>query len=439
MKKVLIISYYWPPAGGAGVQRWLKFVKYLHHFDWEPIVYTPQNGEIPVFDPSLEKDIPLNLQVIKTPIWEPYTFYKQLVGQKPHEKINTGFLTERKKPKTTEKLAVWIRGNLFIPDARKFWIQPSVKFLKKYLHEHPVDSIISTGPPHSMHLIALQLKEQLQIPWLADFRDPWTNIDYYADLMLTHWADKKHHQLEQQVLTAADRIVTVSPTLTNELHALSNQPLSSSKFVTITNGYDEEADSDLTIQRDQKFSIVHIGTLVRSRNPEVLWKVLSELIEQNPLFAQAIEIKLVGKVDIQVSQSIAHYGLSPYLTKVEYLPHDNVIAMQRQSQVLLLIINDTKNAKGILTGKLFEYLRSRRPILGIGPVDGDAATILNETHAGKMLDFQDSQGIKAQVINYFNKYQTQHLVESSSQINSYSRRELTHKLANVLDQMIKTH
>ena len=439
MKKVLIISYYWPPAGGAGVQRWLKFVKYLHHFDWEPIVYTPQNGEIPVFDPSLEKDIPLNLQVIKTPIWEPYTFYKQLVGQKPHEKINTGFLTERKKPKTTEKLAVWIRGNLFIPDARKFWIQPSVKFLKKYLHEHPVDAIISTGPPHSMHLIALQLKEQLQLPWLADFRDPWTNIDYYADLMLTHWADKKHHQLEQQVLTAADRIVAVSPTLTNELHALSKQPLSSSKFVTIPNGYDEEADSDLPIQRDKKFSIVHIGTLVRSRNPEVLWKVLAELIEQHPLFAQAVEIKLVGKVDIQVTQSIEHYGLSPYLTKVEYLPHDNVIALQRQSQVLLLIINDTKNAKGILTGKLFEYLRSRRPILGIGPVDGDAAAILNETHAGKMLDFQDSQGIKAQVINYFNKYQTQSLVESSSQINSYSRRALTHKLANVLDQMIKTY
>ena len=171
-KKVLIITYYWPPGGGAGVQRWLKFAKYLRDFGWEPVIYTPENGEMPVVDLSLQKDVPQGLAVIKQPIWEPYNSYKKFIGQGKEEKINTGFLTENKKPKLAEKIAVWIRGNYFIPDARKFWIKPSVKFLSEYLHHHPVSAIISTGPPHSMHLIALKLKKKLNLPWMADFRDP---------------------------------------------------------------------------------------------------------------------------------------------------------------------------------------------------------------------------------------------------------------------------
>ncbi|MBE9481851.1 MAG: glycosyl transferase family 1, partial [Bacteroidetes bacterium] len=175
MKKVLIITYYWPPSGGAGVQRWLKFVKYLREFGWEPIVYTPENPEAPDIDNSLEKDIPDNLTVIKRKIWEPYTAYKKFIGQEKEQKINAGFLSENKKPKLSENISVWIRGNFFIPDARKFWIKPSVKFLTNYLKNNPVDAMISSGPPHSMHMIALGLKQRLGIPWLADFRDPWTN------------------------------------------------------------------------------------------------------------------------------------------------------------------------------------------------------------------------------------------------------------------------
>jgi len=218
-KKALIITYYWPPGGGAGVQRWLKFVKYLREFGWEPVIYTPENGEMPVIDSSLEKDVPDGVTVIRRPIWEPYSLYKKFVGAGKDEKINTGFLTEKKRPGLAEKLSVWMRGNLFIPDARKYWIKPSVKFLRSYLKKNPVDVIISTGPPHSMHMIALPLSRELNVPWVADFRDPWTNIDYYKDLKLTKSADRKHHQMEKEVVTGATGIVVVGQRMKEEFES----------------------------------------------------------------------------------------------------------------------------------------------------------------------------------------------------------------------------
>jgi hypothetical protein len=220
MKRLLIITYYWPPSGGAGVQRWLKFVKYLRNFGWEPVIYTPSNGEIPVEDLTLFKDIPPGIEVLTLPIWEPYDLYKKFIGQKKGEKINTGFLTERKKPRLTEKIAVWLRGNFFIPDARKFWVKPSIKYLTEYLVNQPVDAMVSTGPPHSMHLIAMGLHQKFKTPWLADFRDPWTNIDFYADLMLTKSADALHHRLELAVLHSATKVVSIGRTMSDELSAL---------------------------------------------------------------------------------------------------------------------------------------------------------------------------------------------------------------------------
>lgn len=433
MKRVLIITYYWPPSGGAGVQRWLKFVKYLRNFGWEPIVYTPENPEMPVIDESLINDAPENLTLLKTNILEPYTFYKFFVGRKKDEKINTGFLSEKKKPKLAERIAVWIRGNFFIPDARKFWIKPSVKFLSEYLKKNKVDAIVSTGPPHSMHLIALKLKQTRHLPWLADFRDPWTNIDFYNDLMLSSYADKKHHQLERQVLLAADTVVTVGETMRKEF--LSLIPYSESRIHTITNGYDEEDIFSGKIEMDKKFSLAHIGTLVPSRNPVVLWKVLSELIVKNKSLAKDLELKFVGKIDFSVEESLKNSGLEKFVKKINYLPHNEVIKFQQQSQVLLLLANNTKNAKGILTGKFFEYLSAKRPILAIGPPDGDMAKILNETNAGRISDFYDWVSLKKNILEYYEKYKTGNLVCESIGIEKYSRKELTGKLAGVLNKI----
>ena len=212
MKRVLIITYYWPPSGGSGVQRWLKMSKYLPENGWQPVIYTPEEGEFPIIDTSLEKDVSPEAEVIRRPIVEPYTLYKRFLGVKETETVKAGFIKENgEKAGWKEKLSLWIRGNCFIPDARCWWVKPSVRYLKSYLKEHPVDAIISTGPPHSMHLIAMKLKEALGIPWIADFRDPWTEIDYYNDLHLTRWADRKHHRLEREVLTKTDKVITVAP------------------------------------------------------------------------------------------------------------------------------------------------------------------------------------------------------------------------------------
>lgn len=435
MKKVLILTYYWPPSGGAGVQRWLKFVKYLQDFNWEPIVYTAANGEIPEIDTSLEKDVPKNITILKTPIWEPYSAYKALIGQKKNEKINAAFLNESKKKSPLNNFAIWVRGNFFIPDARKFWIKPSITYLTEYISKHNIDAIISSGPPHSMHLIAKGLKKRFpQIKWVADFRDPWTNIDFYADLKLTKWADAKHKRLEKEVLNECDAVISIGNGMDAEFQTINNNSSQANKFHVITNGFDDDDLLKTTIEKDKKFSIAHIGTLVKSRNPEGLWTVLKELIAENNTFKEALEIKLVGKLDIAVKESIEKHGLWSYVRKIDYLPHNEVIAEQQRSKVNLLLVNQTQNAKGILTGKFFEYLSAGAPILAIGPVDGDLAKILNETKAGFISDFNDRASLKKNILSLF---ENQQISRNEEAIKNYSRKNLTKKLSEILNELVK--
>ncbi len=436
MKKVLILTYYWPPSGGAGVQRWLKFVKYLQEFGWEPVVYTVQDGEMPVIDESLQKDIPAGITILKQPIWEPYMIYKRFSGKKKGDKINAGFLNENKKQGFKDKLSIWIRGNFFIPDARKFWIKPSISYLNNYLSENTIDAVISSGPPHSMHMIALGLKKQFpQLKWIADFRDPWTNIDFYDQLMLMNWADRKHHRMELAVLKNADLVVSIGEQMSCEFQGLLQKSGTSnpSKFAVITNGFDQDDVSETPIEKDPKFSIAHIGTLVKDRNPAGLWKVLSQLVQANEAFRNQLEIKLVGKVDYYVTEQLELAGLTPFVRKIDYLPHSEVILEQQRSHVLLLLVNNTPNAKGILTGKFFEYMASRAPILAIGPTDGDLAKIVHATHSGLISDFDDEEGLKKNVLDYFNGSVTP---RDEDEINKYSRKELTRELVKELERIV---
>jgi hypothetical protein len=429
MKRVLIITYYWPPSGGAGVQRWLKFTKYLREYRWEPVIYTPANPEIPEIDNSLQKDIPERLTVLKQPIWEPYNIYK-LITFSRKKRINVGFLSEKKKPGLSEVFSVWMRSNFFIPDARSFWIKPSVRYLKKYLNENPVDAIVSTGPPHSMHIIAMKVKKIFgrKIKWVADFRDPWTGIDFYRDLKLSGFSDSKHHRLEMEVLQKADSVITIGKNMAEDFNRIYKR-----HYEVITNGFDTDDSTDISAEPDKKFSISHIGTMPRSRNPQVLWKALQDLTEKDREFADLLEIKLIGKIDISIKENLAECRLERYVKRTEYLQHDEVIKAQRQSQLLLLLVNQTENAKGILTGKFFEYLAAKRPILCIGPTDGEIAQIISETKAGRVVDFCNYDELKRIIKEYFMLYKEGRLNSESINIDRYSRRELTKRLAEELD------
>mgnify|MGYP001613912504 CR=1 FL=1 len=436
-KNVLIISYYWPPSGGAGVQRWLKFVKYLRDFGWEPIVYTPSNPEFPVLDETLSKEVPEGIKLVQTPIWEPYSAYKIFTGRKKNARIGAGMLSEKKKSGVMDNLSIWIRGNFFIPDARKFWIKPSVRFLTTYLNENKIDAIVSTGPPHSMHLIALGLKKKFpRLPWIADFRDPWTNIDFYQELGLMGWADRKHHRLERAVLDTADRVVCVGKTWTDELRQLASPGKQlSERFDVIMNGFDDADVFKGDITRDEKFSLAHIGTLNKSRNPHLLWEVLKKECASNKLFAEKLEIKLVGKVDAAVLASIENAGLTPYLKLIDYLPHGEVLRIQQECRVLLLLVNDTPNSKGIITGKYFEYMASRTPVLTIGPENGDLAEVMRESGCGLLAGFKDEEKLQQHIRQFFAAFSSGKEDLFGGDIDRYSRRSRTGRYAVLLDRI----
>ncbi len=432
MKKVLIITYYWPPSGGAGVQRWLKFAKYLPEHGWMPIIYTPSNPEHPVEDKSLFKDIRNdNLVVIKRPIWEPYKIYKFFTGKKASEKIQPGFLNETPTNNLIEKFSRWLRGNLFIPDARVFWIKPSISFLTKLLNKNPVDLIVSTGPPHSMHLIAMGLKERFNIPWLADFRDPWTQIDFYQHLMLSSKADKKHKKLEKTVLEKADCITTVGSNCAKGLKNVTNIDVH-----VITNGYDPDDFQNCSGFNYDFFSITHIGSMNKDRNPEGLWKALKMLIGEVPELKNKLKIRFIGKTDYLVLEDLKKNMLSEYVENHKYLPHDQALSEASRSALLLLPLNNTQNIKGIVTGKLFEYIALKRPILCLGDKEGDAASILYQTEGGKAFGFEDIDEIKNYLEEKFSEFKNRSLEVNTINTESYSRDKLTGDMARLFKKII---
>jgi glycosyltransferase involved in cell wall biosynthesis len=430
LRKVLIITYYWPPGGGSGVQRWLKFSKYLREFGWEPIIYTPENPEMAAVDTSLNKDIPDGLVVLKTPIFEPYGLYKMLTGRK--EPLGAGFVNESGKTGNMEMMSRWIRGNFFIPDARKYWIRPSVSYLTKWIERNPVEAIVSTGPPHSMHLIAHGLKQHTGLPWLADFRDPWTNIDFYDELRLSRRADRKHHQLEAMVVQGADRVTVVSPTMEREFREEHHR-----NIITLTNGYDEDdiaVDYALPLH-DNRFGIAHIGTMNPSRNPHGLWSSIAALVESDHSLMSSINLRMIGRVDHSIKTAVQQCGLQSITDYVEYVPHDQVVAWQQGASVLLLLLNQSKNAQGILPGKFFEYMATGRPILCLGPTDSDAAAILRDTGSGVCLEYDDVDGITEWIRERLAEHPA--MPTRSVNIGQFTRRSLTAKLAGILDDLSK--
>lgn len=432
MKKVLIITYYWPPSGGSGVQRWLQMSKYLPENGWQPVVYTAENAEYPVEDLSLEKDVAPETVVIRQPVREPYNLYKRFIGIKKESRIKAGFLSDTKKPSLKENVARWIRGNFFIPDARCGWIKPSVKYLTKYLSDNHIDVVVSTGPPHSMHLIALELHEKTGIPWVADFRDPWTEIDFYDDLKLTRRADCKHHRLEQQVLTKADRVVSVGWGMASSFEKIRGKAVD-----IIPNGYDSEGKKfPQRYALTEKFTITHIGIITPSRNMETLWRALSDLTETDKSFSEKLSIRLIGSVDNSVRTSLKRFNLLPFTTLIKDMPHDDVIAEQCSSRVLLLLINRTLHSRNILTGKLYEYLYAGRPIMAIGPEDGDAARVINDCNAGVVADYDNLEKIKSEIMKLFMMYkENKPFVTDRVSIERYSRKNQTKDYVSILNKI----
>jgi len=426
-KKILIITYYWPPAGGPGVQRWLKFAKYLPDFGWKPIIYTPENPSYPLLDESLLKDVPENLEIVKTKIWEPYQLAEKL--NKSNKKFKAGQFDVGKNQSWKSKLSIWIRGNFFIPDARVFWVKPSVKFLEQYLKENKIDVVVTSGPPHSLHLIGLDLKKKLpHLKWIADFRDPWTEISYYKHLKLTKSSDKKHRQLESDVFKTAD--ITLATSYTDAENFKKN----GAHAVCITNGFDE-TDASRTqkpTESQQKFTLSYIGVLEQLRNPENLWKALDHLVKTNSDFAENFSLKFVGRIDDKILHEIENSGLKNHISNLGYLSHDKAIDEMQSSDILLITNFPNESSKGIIPGKIFEYLATGKQIISFGPNEADVSKILDETQAGRHFSYNDSESIKSFILEKFGLWKTGNLIENTQNIEQFSRKNLTKKLAEIL-------
>ena len=425
MKKVLIITYYWPPAGGPGVQRWLKFVKYLPDFGIEPIVYVPENPTYPILDEKLVNDVPKQVTIIRKKIFEPYAL-ASIFSKNSLKKMSSGIIPSVRKQTLTDKLALWIRGNVFIPDARLFWVNPSVKYLKKYISENQIDTIITSGPPHSLHLIGLKLKKRNpNLKWLADFRDPWTTIGYHKSLKLSGFADERHKSLEEKVLTVADKIIVTSKSTKREFEAITTQPIE-----VITNGFDVIKNNNP--EMDVKFTLSHIGSLLSERNPFLLWQLLSELVKEVPGFSDHFELKLIGVVSQEILDTISQYNLKKFLNLVGYVSHSEAIVHQQHSQLLLLIEINSVDTKSIIPGKLFEYMVSGRPIIAIGPHGSDFAEIIEETKTGIFVDYGEKDKLKQTILEYYQLFLTGKIESNAIGIEKYSRKNLTAELAKLL-------
>ncbi|MGO3182040.1 MAG: glycosyltransferase family 4 protein [Aequorivita sp.] len=423
MKRALIITYYWPPAGGPGVQRWLKFVKYFREFGVEPIVYAPENPNYPLVDDNFSSEIPLDIEIIKQSISEPYRFAK-LFSKKKTKQFSSGIIS-KKDVSAVEKLMLYVRGNFFIPDARVGWVKPSVKFLSKYITENPVDVIITTGPPHSLHLIGMELQKELNIKWIADFRDPWTTIHYHKSLRLNKESEMKHKALEASVLKSADIVTVTSPTTKKEFEMITERPIE-----VITNGFD--VSKNISFEMDTKFSISHIGSLLSERNPQILWKVLADICKENTSFKNDLLLKFAGAVSEEVKQSIEDFGLNENCDFLGYVSHSEALKLQNESQVLLLVEIDSAETRAIIPGKLFEYLAAKRPIIALGPKESDIEGIIKETKTGKFFDYRDDNELKMELLLLYQQFKNGKLEVVSEGIEKFSRRELTKQMATLI-------
>ncbi len=425
----MIVTYYWPPSGGSGVQRWLKFAKYLPHYGWTPFVLTPESPSFTIKDESLIKDVPSETNVHKLPIWEPYDLFLKLsrwVGGKDLKQ--TDFISTGRKS-GFRQISAWIRGNFFIPDARIFWVKPAVRFLEGFMKNDGIETIISTGPPHSIHLIGLRLKKKNPgLKWIADFRDPWSEWDLLDTLSLTDRARRKHVSLEHRVLLSANRVITISLYHVRRFEALGGR-----RVDLITNGFDEDDFKGVKKIRTNRFTLAHVGMVDELRDPRPVMEAVRELCRVDPDFASRVSIKFIGQVNSAFKGYIGSIDeLSDCTSFTDHLPHRQLLKLYGETDVQLLILAHTVIAPGNLPGKFFEYLASGNPILAVGPVQGDAAEILRQTKAGEIFERSDKAGLKACLVRLYDRWKKGE-TEDQRNIVSFTRKNLTSQLIKLLE------
>lgn len=423
MKKVLIITYYWPPSGGAGVQRWLKFTKYLPQYGIEPIVLTvdPAFASYAQTDESLLNEISPTLQVVRTQSFELYQLYQKLSSKK---EIPYGGFANESEASLFQKISRFVRGNFLLPDPRRGWNKYAFKEAIRLISEHSVDTVVTTGPPHSTHLIGKKLQKKTGIKWIADLRDPWTDIYYYNQFYHTAPARAIDRRMERLVVEKADHLITVSADVLRLLAAKSTKNIAE-KASIIPNGFDEADFAGKTEKEEQKFTITYTGTISEIYDISGLIEAIKK-IDQPVL--NRIRLRFVGRVPELIARQLTTELPSLEVEHIGYVEHELSVRYLLRSSMLLLVIPRIENNRGILTGKFFEYLAAGKPVLAIGPINGDLAAIIGETNCGRIFDYSDQEGIGDFIRQVFNK----EIRIQANNAEKYSRQNLSQQLSKLL-------
>jgi len=428
MKKVLIITYYWPPAGGAGVQRALKFAKYLPEFGWEPVILTVENPDSPVDDTSLLNDIPKGIKVYKTKSLEPFELYKKFIGKKSDSKIPNDVLLNKKNLSLKDRLAQWIRLNLFIPDAKIGWKKYAVKKGLEIIKTEKIDLIFTTSPPQTVALIGKKLSKLSGVKWIADFRDPWMEIVYYQNVNRTKLTKVVDSSLEKKVMNNADAITTISHDIADFIRGKAKDQ----NVVVIPNGFDETDFESIELTKNDKFTISYTGSMSKDRVPYPFINALKRLIYSDGIIN--IQMKFAGRFCHEFYNLIEKENLSKHFIIQNFIPHNESTKILQSADALLLVIDNVPNNIGFLTGKLFEYMGCRKAIFAVGPIDGDANAIIKETDCGTMVNYNDDEEAYKSLKMMYDNWENDRS-NYKFDVENFSRRNLTRELTIVFEEI----
>ena len=420
-KKVLIISYYWPPSGGSGVQRWVYFVKYLKRLGWNPYVITVEEtkASYPVLDFELLEEVK-DIKVIKTDTKEPLKLYSRIMTGSSNKGIPQGAVS---KKGWFSKMAAFIRGNFFIPDARKGWNTFAKSEAENLIRKEGIQKVITTGPPHSTHLVGWQLKAQFDIQWWADFRDPWINIFYNRDLYRTAWAHRKDARWEKKVLQTADGILT---TLGGNLVSKLQAKAAGQTFHVLPNGFDAPLMASVPKTAIKSFHVVYTGILTENQDYLPVIEVLNQFADQHP-----IRLSLAGNITASLIQKIKKNAPKIEVIYKGYLTHKSAIALMKSGDLLLNFIFKGAD-RDMISGKLLEYLASEVPVLSIGNPKSEAGRLLDECSLAQMIDSKSSIAIQKFIGLMIQK--KDNAKNQWEGIERWSRENITAALNDILEQ-----
>lgn len=427
MKKVLVITYYWPPSGGPGIQRIIKFIRYFPSLGWQPIVLTVEKGDYPAIDETLVHKIPPECLVYRTPVWEPYDIYRKLTGKSKSEKIPTYVLNPSQQDSLPEKLAKWIRAKFFIPDARIGWFPYAIRKGVEIITRENIDIIYSSSPPHTVQLIAKYLAKKTNVKWVADFRDPWSEAFWVAELQKEGLVKKINIALEKSVLRQANAVTTVTDAIRDMLsHKVAN------RYEIIHNGFEQLFNQPV---KSQRFIILFFGYLNKYQN----WEPLCQAVARLPdAIRTNVELRFIGKVFEDFKSSFQKYQ---HLNLVfqDYLPHQELMEFAQQASILFRPLSTMAYASGAIGAKMFDYLALRKPILAIGEKDSVVGEVLHETQSGEIFETHEIENIANYIKTIYQQWEKYGYVilEEHPHLERYRTETNVQKLVDLFEEVLK--